>query len=70
LVAGDSPSDDQHGTAVNPQVPGNAPAGPLNGPLTVNFQLRGNGGHPYDLLPPGPTGPAVAPVVNGRPVLP
>ncbi|WP_035845497.1 zf-HC2 domain-containing protein [Kitasatospora azatica] len=82
-VAGDTPLDDQHGNAVNPQVPGNVPGGPLTAPLTVNFPLRPSGGHPYDLLTPGPlghpgqggngqadTGQVVNPVVNGRPFLP
>ncbi|PYC72160.1 hypothetical protein C7C46_26235 [Streptomyces tateyamensis] len=67
-VAGDSPADEQqHGTAVNPQVPGN----PLTAPLVVNFPLRSGGGHPYDLLTPGPVlDQLVNPVVNGRPPLP
>jgi hypothetical protein len=66
-VAGDSPADEQHGTAVNPQVPGN----PLTAPLTVNFPLHSNGPHPYDLLSPGPVAnQVVVPVANGRPQLP
>ncbi|MFE0463944.1 zf-HC2 domain-containing protein [Kitasatospora sp. NPDC058965] len=67
-VAGDSPADDQHGSAVNPQVPG---GNPLTDPLTVNFPLHAGGGHPYDLLSPGPVvNQVVSPVVNGRPQLP
>lgn len=71
-VAGDSPNpaDDQHGTAVNPQVPGGVPVAPLNGPLTVDLPLGAPGDHSFDLLTPGPTARAVNPVIHGHVMLP
>ncbi|MDH6116518.1 hypothetical protein ABH930_000917 [Kitasatospora sp. GAS204A] len=71
-VAGDSPNpaDDQHGTAVTPQVPGGVPAAPLSGPLTVDLPLGAPGGHSFDLLTPGPTARAVNPVIHGHVMLP
>ncbi|WP_329583235.1 zf-HC2 domain-containing protein [Kitasatospora sp. NBC_01250] len=65
-VAGDSPSDEQHGTAVNPQVPGGVPAAPLHGPQTVDLPFGGPADHGYDLLSPGPTARGVSPVAHGR----
>lgn len=65
-VAGDSPADEQHGTAVTPQVPGGVPAAPLHGPLTVDLPFGGPGDHAYDLLTPGPSARAVNPVAHGR----
>ncbi|GAA1246159.1 hypothetical protein GCM10009665_41320 [Kitasatospora nipponensis] len=70
-VAGDSPLDDQHGSAVNPQVPGVRPVSQLNAPLTVDFPGHAPGGHPYDLLRPAPSTQAIDPVVHGgRPLFP
>ncbi|MDH6141751.1 MULTISPECIES: zf-HC2 domain-containing protein [Kitasatospora] len=66
-VAGDSPVDDQHGTAVNPQVPGgNTPVLPVNEPMSVDFPSHSHIGHPYDLVTSIPTGGAANPVVNGH----
>ncbi|MCX4746911.1 zf-HC2 domain-containing protein [Kitasatospora sp. NBC_01287] len=69
-VAGDSPADDQHGTAVTPQVPGGAPVAPLSGPLTVDLPLGPRGAGSYDLLTPGLTARTVNPVIHGHAMLP
>jgi hypothetical protein len=69
-VAGDSPTDEQHGTAVTPQVPGGLPVAPLRGTQTVDLPFGASGGHPYDLLTPGPTARSVSPVVHGRAPIP
>ncbi|MCC9310219.1 zf-HC2 domain-containing protein [Kitasatospora sp. RB6PN24] len=66
-VAGDSPVDDQHGTAVNPQVPGSdSPALPASEPMSVDFPSHAHLGRPYDLVSSIPTGGAANPVVNGH----
>ncbi|MGF1429437.1 zf-HC2 domain-containing protein [Kitasatospora sp. LaBMicrA B282] len=65
-VAGDSPVEEQHGSVVNPQVPGSGPVGPVSAPLTVDLPFGASGAHTYDLLTPGPGALAVNPVIHGH----
>ncbi len=73
-VAGDSPTDDQHGSTVTPRVPVGAPVIPMNAQIPVDFPVFAPGGRPYDLRTPAPSASATAaphvvnPVANGRPL--
>ncbi|MDH6112659.1 anti-sigma factor RsiW [Kitasatospora sp. MAP12-15] len=63
-VAGDSPVDDPHGSAVVPRVPGGEPDVPFNAQVPADFPARSQIAPLFGLATPSPSSPLVNPVVN------
>ncbi|MDH6135082.1 hypothetical protein P3T37_004492 [Kitasatospora sp. MAA4] len=69
-VAGDTPIDDPHGSAVVPRVPGGDQAVPLTAQLPVDYPAHSGAVQRFNLMTPAPSSGAGVTVVNGHRLMP